>query len=206
MEGYFASPHQWPKVEREAMKEVRGRVLDVGCGPGRHLLYLQNRGLRVVGIDASSTQVALARIRGVHEVYHGSVRQLPRGLGRFDSVILMGNNLGLAGDLPKMRRFLRDLKEITNPQARVIGHTRIPGTWIPHHLSYVKRNIARGRPPGLLTLRGRYKGGVGDWFDLLLLSPDDLAKLAHSAGWELTRVIYEPSEDATMYVGVLKHR
>lgn len=206
VEGYFAPPGRWPKIERKAMKAVRGRVLDVGCGPGRHALYLQRKGFRVVGVDASPTQVALARIRGLREVYQASVQRLPKGLGTFDSVILMGNNLGLAGDIPRMRRFLRDVREISKARGRIIGSTRIPGTWIPPHLSYVKRNIARGRPPGLLTLRGRYRGRVGDWFDLLLLSPDDLAELAHSEGWEVVDVIYEPRDDPTSYVGVLQRR
>src|SRR5947209_1369585 len=161
---------------------------------------------RVVGIDASPTQVALARVRGLQEVYQASVQRLPRGLGMFDTVILMGNNLGLAGDLPRMRRFLRDAREITKRRGRIIGSTRIPGTWIPEHLSYVKRNIARGRPPGSLSLRGHYKGRVGEWFDLLLLSPDDLADLAHATGWDLARVIYEPRDDPTSYVGVLQRR
>ena len=206
VEAYFTPPAKWSKVERAAMKEVRGRVLDIGCGPGRHAVYLQRKGHRVVGIDASPTQVALARVRGVQEVYQASVQRLPRGLGTFDTLILMGNNLGLAGDLPRMRRFLRDAREITKARGRIIGSTRIPGTWIPYHLRYVKRNIARGRPPGLLSLRGRYKGRVGDWFDLLLLSPDDLAELAHSTGWELVRVIYEPRDDAATYVAVLQRR
>jgi len=206
VEAYFAPPAKWLKVEREAMKEVRGRVLDVGCGPGRHALYLQRKRHRVVGIDASPTQVALARIRGVQEVYQASVQRLPRGLGTFDTIILMGNNLGLAGDVPRMRRFLRDARQISTARGRLIGSTRIPGTWIRQHLPYVKWNIARGRPPGLLTLRGRYKGHVGDWFDLLLLSPDDLAELAHDTGWDLVRVLYEPREDPASYVAVLQRR
>jgi SAM-dependent methyltransferase len=36
------------------------RVLDVGCGPGRHAHALARRGMRVHGIDISSTFVALA--------------------------------------------------------------------------------------------------------------------------------------------------
>lgn len=203
---YFAPPAKWYAIEREAMKEVRGRVLDVGCGPGRHALYLQRKGFRVVGIDMSPTQVALARVRGLIEVYQGTVWRLPRGLGRFDSVLMMGNNLGLAGNLANMRRFLRDLREITTKRGRLIGHTRIPGTWIERHLPYVKRNIERGRPPGLIRLRVRYKGRIGDWFDLLLISPDDLARIAHETGWDLTRVIYQPESTPSDYIAVLDKR
>ena len=36
------------------------RVLDVGCGPGRHALELARRGIEVVGIDISQTFVDLA--------------------------------------------------------------------------------------------------------------------------------------------------
>jgi len=41
--------------------EAGERVLDVGCGPGRHALALARRGLEVVGIDLSDDFVALAR-------------------------------------------------------------------------------------------------------------------------------------------------
>ncbi len=37
------------------------RVLDVGCGPGRHARALARRGIEVVGVDISETFVALAR-------------------------------------------------------------------------------------------------------------------------------------------------
>jgi len=37
------------------------RVLDVGCGPGRHALALARRGIDVVGVDLSEDFVALAR-------------------------------------------------------------------------------------------------------------------------------------------------
>src|SRR5919106_225492 len=37
------------------------RVLDVGCGPGRHALSLARRGLHVVGVDHSRNFLQLAR-------------------------------------------------------------------------------------------------------------------------------------------------
>src|SRR5437660_1092339 len=89
---------------------------------------------------------------------------------------------------------------------RLIGHSRIPGTWSEDHLPYVKWNVRRGRPAGLLTLRVRYKGRVGDWFDLLLIPPDELAKAAHETGWDLVRVIWEGGYQPGDYVGVLEKR
>ena len=50
---YFLGYDRWPEEEREAIAFATGRVLDVGCGAGRHALHLQARGLDVVGIDNS---------------------------------------------------------------------------------------------------------------------------------------------------------
>ncbi len=41
--------------------EVGDRILDIGCGPGRHALELAERGMQVHGIDISGTFVEIAR-------------------------------------------------------------------------------------------------------------------------------------------------
>src|SRR5689334_10055234 len=41
------------------------RILDLGCGPGDDALHLAGSGVDVLGIDASSKMVELARLRGV---------------------------------------------------------------------------------------------------------------------------------------------
>src|SRR6478672_10003027 len=46
--------------ERLQLREG-SRVLDLGCGPGRHSLALARRNIDVVGIDHSETFVELAR-------------------------------------------------------------------------------------------------------------------------------------------------
>ena len=47
--------------------EAGQRVLDVGCGPGRHALALARRGVEVVGVDLSPEFVALARDAAARE-------------------------------------------------------------------------------------------------------------------------------------------
>ncbi|HDO42228.1 MAG TPA: methyltransferase domain-containing protein [Candidatus Bathyarchaeota archaeon] len=52
-------------MEQEAMKFIRGRVLDIGCGAGRHSIYLQNKGFNVIGIDISPLAIKVCRLRGL---------------------------------------------------------------------------------------------------------------------------------------------
>ena len=75
------------------------RVLDVGCGPGRHSHELARRGHEVVGLDVSETFIALARRdapRGATFV-HGDARTMSFD-SEFDAVIsLCQGAFGLAG-------------------------------------------------------------------------------------------------------------
>ena len=75
------------------------RVLDVGCGPGRHSHELARRGYEVVGLDVSETFLALARRdapRGATFV-HGDARTMSFD-SEFDAVIsLCQGAFGLAG-------------------------------------------------------------------------------------------------------------
>ena len=75
------------------------RILDVGCGPGRHALELAGRGFQVVGIDISSTFIQLARDGAPAEASFvvGDARRMEFD-AEFDAVIsLCQGAFGLAG-------------------------------------------------------------------------------------------------------------
>ena len=87
------------------------RVLDVGCGPGRHSLALARRGMEVVGVDHSPDFVRLARAAAEAEGLSAEFLELDvRDLafdGRFGAVIcLCQGGFGLLGghDEPEVFR------------------------------------------------------------------------------------------------------
>lgn len=186
---YFTTYRDFPAHEKRALKFARGRVLDIGCGAGRHALYLQRRGLRVTALDQSPRIVELARRRGVHDArVANACARLPFRAGEFDTAILFGNNLGIGGTERKSRALLRELFRVLSPRGQILATTRQPSTTNPAHRAYLQKNIARGRALGQLRLRLVHNGTRGAWFDLLLLAPTDLMRLAAKENWELTRV------------------
>lgn len=60
----WKQPHPWLAAEREeATKWIRPgmSLIDIGCGPGHDTKFWEDCGIHVLGIDASSEMIALAR-------------------------------------------------------------------------------------------------------------------------------------------------
>jgi 2-polyprenyl-3-methyl-5-hydroxy-6-metoxy-1,4-benzoquinol methylase len=199
---YFSDYEDWSAAEKQAMTYVRDKVLDVGCGAGRHSLYLQSQGFEVHGIDNSPGALEVCRRRGLVKTSLLPLTQLNRKVGIFDTVLMMGNNFGLVGNPTRAKWFLRRLKGMTSPEARIIAVTRdVRGTDVPEHLEYHARNRADGRLPGQVRIRVRYKRYVTPWIDLLMVSKDELRWIIDGTGWGLRETI---EDEQGLYVAILE--
>jgi len=195
---YFAPVRRWKPFERKALRYARGRVLDVGCGAGRVALELQARGREVVAIDPSPGAVEVSRRRGVKDVRLMRLEDVGAKLGHFDTVLMYGNNFGLLGSRAKARRLLKVLRPLAD---RIVGGSNDPsGSEDPAHRAYLKRNIQRGRMPGQLRIRIRYRDLVDPWFDYILVSPDEVSELVEGTGWRVDRIVHD---DSSYFVAVL---
>jgi SAM-dependent methyltransferase len=199
---YFSEFDSWRQVERDAMTRVIGRVLDVGCGAGRFMLWLRDRGHDVVGIDSSPGAIEVCRERGLKDVHVLSVGQLSRRLGVFDTALLLGGNLALLGPAPRAKRNLARLHRVTLPTARLLGANR---DWTKSEdgetHAKVARNLAQGRLSGQHRSRIRYKTFATPFFDSSRMTPDELRVLAEDTGWVVREIL---DRDEGIYVAVLE--
>jgi len=192
---YFLESKDWHPIHREAMKHVKGRVLDIGCGAGRHSLYLQDIGFDVVGIDISPLAVETCRLRGLKDAKVVSIHEAGIELGRFDTILMLGNNFGLFGNYSGAKSLLKKFHDITFDHARIIAETNDPyQTNNPLHLEYQERNRKRKRMSGQIRLRARYKKYANPWFDYLMVSKPEIEKIIEGTGWKISQFIEpEPS-------------
>ena len=200
---YLADPKKWPAHEKEALKLAKGRVLDIGCGGGRHSLYLQEKGCDVVAIDSSPLAVDVCRKRGVHKAKIQDITKVSRRLGMFDTVLLLGNDFGLLSNIKRADWVLRKLKHFTSPEARILAESMDPyRTERPEHLEYHTRNKSRGRMAGQIKMRVRYKKYATPWFDYLLVSQKEMTGIVEGTGWKISKFI--ESKDRPQYIAVIE--
>lgn len=199
---YFSEYKDWSLIERKAMDFVRGRVLDVGCGAGRHCLYLQNRGSSVVSIDSSPLAIKVCKLRGVRKARVVRLEDVDFRPGAFDMILMLGGNLALLGNPKKAGRVFKKLYRMTSKGAVIIGEMRDPyKTDNPFHFEYHKWNRSRGRLSGQSKIKVRFEKTATEWIEWMLLSKEELEELLACTGWGVSEFI--DSGDSG-YVAIIK--
>jgi SAM-dependent methyltransferase len=152
-------------AEDEAvLRRAAGPVLDVGCGPGRHVLALAHRGAVAVGVDISPIAVAMARRRGAIVIEASVFDRLP-GTGRWGSALLLDGNIGIGG---RPAELLARVRALLRPAGLALVEIGGPG-----------------QPTEALRVRLAARGLASEWFPWARVGVDDLASIAHRAGFEI---------------------
>lgn len=200
---YFREFKDWSDLEKEAMYYVGGKILDVGCGAGRHSLYLQKNKFNVLSIDNSPGAIEVCKLRGTKNAKLLSLNDIQPNLGMFDTIIMMGNNFGLFGNPTNAKRLLKIFYKITSDEATIVAPSvNTYNTKNKDHLDYIESNISRGRIGGQVIIRTRFRKLISSWMDLLLVSQEEMEEILKGTRWKLKHILQE-QEGSASYIAIL---
>jgi SAM-dependent methyltransferase len=149
-------------ADEAVLARVRAPILDIGCGPGRHLAALAAAGRRGLGVDLSPVAVALAIGRGAEAIPGSVFADVPRA-GTWRTALLLDGNIGIGGAPSAL---LRRAGELLAPDGRAIVEVDPPGA-----RSYRTR------------IRIETPDAVSEWFAWARVGADGIAAVARRAGF-----------------------
>jgi SAM-dependent methyltransferase len=152
------------EIDHDVLSRAIGPVLDVGCGPGRHLHALAQRGVFALGVDLSSIAVMLARGGGGRAIV-GSIFDHVPAAGSWRTALLLDGNIGIGG---APTRLLNRLRTLLSDDGELL----------------VELDPA-GSPTARLRARLEVGAGVSDWFPWARVGFDGIGVVASNAGFTL---------------------
>ena len=114
----FRKYSEMPFLEKEALRLVKGKVLDVGAGSGAHSLYIQNNGFDVTSIDVSELSCEIMKEQGLKNVICNDIWTFEAE--GYDTILFMMNGIGLVKSLEGLQVFLEYIKNFLHPKGQIL--------------------------------------------------------------------------------------
>jgi SAM-dependent methyltransferase len=203
--------HGWAQGLRDAMDALlrpvingnRLRALDIGCGTGYLLEYLQRYPLdgEVVGIDISPYAVQFCRQRGANALAIASATQVPFPTASFDLIICIDTIQHLTptgADLVAIKEFARLLRPgglvyLRTNSAR--GHRPLEGVDPDQYRRYrLTELITLVNQAGMQTLRGTYLNAIPGLWGMLREYAQINRRKVRAIGPGLSIQLYPPEK------------
>lgn len=197
---YFFRKHsEMPRLERIALKHARGQVLDVGAGAGCHALYLQEKNHQVTVLEPSTLCCEVMLDRGIKRVKNTDI--LSFNMGKYDTILLLMNGVGIAGSISGLKKMLLHLKTLMHSSSKILLdssdliylYEQEDGShWV---------NLNADHYYGEISYQLNYKEFDGEPFSWLFADPVLLSDVAEEAGLSMKILEYGPHYD---YLAELK--
>jgi hypothetical protein len=150
----------------------------------------------VVGFDSCPEALQIAEARGLESTVLGNICELenPPLFNSFNTILMMGNNFGICGDIPETKNLIKRFQSFLSPNGLLIFSCRDPlNTTKPEHLAYHDQNRKKGRPPGLVKIRICYQNIKDEWWDLLFADVPTIEEILINTGYREIAIYQDPS-------------
>lgn len=181
VESLFRGFDQMPEIERIALQEAQGRILDVGAGSGCHSLALKSMGKTSFAIDISYLSVKAMKEQGLEasqvNFYDESFNE------RFDTVLMLMNGTGIIGTIDNISAFFARLRQLLEPDGRVLIDSSDLRYLFEEEDGSLMIDLADDYY-GQIDYQMEYKDVLGVSFDWLYLDFETLAFYAEENGFK----------------------
>lgn len=117
-EYFFRSYHEMPLLERLALKNCSGKILDIGAGAGCHSLYLKGKQLEVTALELSTLCCKVMKEQGLQKVINNDILSFTGE--KYDTILLLMNGIGIAGTIHGLGKLLIHLRGLLLPKGRIM--------------------------------------------------------------------------------------
>lgn len=118
VEYFFRTYEQMPFLEKEALAQCKGSVLDVGAGTGLHSIYLQEQGYTVTALDISPLAVDIMKKRGVRDVVCEDFWKFSHA--QYDTLLFLMNGIGLISSIDNFPDFFAHASQLLKPGGQIL--------------------------------------------------------------------------------------
>lgn len=182
----FRSYTQMPILERIALEQANGRILDVGAGSGCHALALQENGKEVCAIDISPLSVEVMQKRGIKDVRLTNLFD-ERFIDTFDTILMLMNGSGIIGKIENLPAFFQKMKQILRPEGCIFMDSSDLRYLFEEEDGSFLIDIA-GDYYGEIDFYMQYKNIKGEPFDWLYIDFQTLSLYANEHGFTVSLI------------------
>ena len=180
VESLFREYEEMPVIEQVALDAAYGRILDVGAGSGCHSVALKKMGKESVAVDISQLSVKVMKERGIDahcvNFYDEDYTE------KFDTILMLMNGTGIAGNIDNMPAFFARLRSLLNPDGCVLIDSSDLSYLYEDEDGNLEIDLAADYY-GQVDYQMAYKDVEGESFDWLYADFETLSYYAEESGF-----------------------
>lgn len=193
----FRNEDLMPEIEKFALSQVKGTILDVGAAAGPHAKILKKKGFDITALDTSEKSVNYLNNIGINALNCDIQKYSDK---KYDTILLLMNGIGIAGKLNQLTHFLNHCASLLNDGGKIIcDSTDVQyffeddegAMWVDLNTDYF----------GEFKFKMKYKNIETEWFNWLYVDSQTLEQHCVEAGLKM-QILYQ--DDPAFLVEIKK--
>jgi len=183
---FFRTENEMPVIELTALKNCRGKTLDIGAAAGCHAIILQKKGFNVTALEKSEKAAEVMRKRGIQKVLYSDIHSYTEN--KFDTILLLMNGAGIGETLAGLNNLLIHLKNLLTEKGQILMDSSDIKYLFEEKDGSVWIDLANDAYYGEMEYEVKYKKSVTK-FKWLFVDYETLENICKKAGLKCEKIV-----------------